>query len=79
VNNWSWTWYIKWDGVEKTSTITNASYWAMPAAFNIWNEYNNGANRHFLWYISNIILEVWNWSTDEVTAYYNQTKSNYWL
>lgn len=31
------------------------------------------------WYVSNLIIEKTWWSQSDVTAYYNLTKSNYWL
>jgi hypothetical protein len=32
-----------------------------------------------LWYISNLIMESKTRTADEILAYYNLTKSNYWL
>jgi hypothetical protein len=45
----------------------------------IWNNVWDSNNRKLTWYISNVIWESKCWTADEVLAYYNQTKANYWL
>ena len=70
---------LLWNNINTTNTSSVSVSAGTPSYINIWNEYNNGANRYFLWYLSNLILENRVWTSDEITAYYNQTKWNYWL
>lgn len=79
VTNGSGVGYLKGNGVNQTSTIDVAPYSLTPSAMNVGNEFNNGANRHFLGYISNVIVENKARTAQEVADYYNQTKWNYWI
>lgn len=48
----------------------------------IWYQYldhDNNSRRYFNGYMSEFIMENVNWGEEKRTAYYNQTKSNYWL
>ena len=80
VTIWWWTVdiYAIWDNLNiHLSDSWTINAWT-PSQINIGNEYNNGASRYYSWWISELILENKKWTADEVTAYYNQTKSNYW-
>lgn len=79
VTNGSGVGYLKGSGVNQTTTINVAPYSLTPSAMNIGNEYNNGANRHFLGYISNVIIEDKARTAQEVSDYYDQTKWDYWI
>lgn len=70
---------ILWNNVNTTVSISVSVSTGTPSYINIWNEYNNAANRHFLWWLSNIIVENRERTDQEVTDYYNLTKANYWL
>lgn len=75
----TWVGYLKGNGVDGTSALVSCFNSGTPTAFNIGNEYNNGANRRFLGYISNVIVEDKARTAQEIADYYNLTKSNYWL
>ena len=44
----------------------------------IW-AYQGSNNEYFVWKLSDIIIENKEWTATEISNYYNQTKSNYWL
>ena len=81
VTVWWWTVniYAIWDNLNihlSDSLTINAG---TPSQINIGNEYNNGASRYYNGWISKLILEDRVWSEDEISDYYNLTKSNYGL
>lgn len=78
-SSWNATIYTKWANSD-TST-TDSRTWASftPTYMNVWNEWNNGADRYFLWGLSNLIVEDKVRTAQEVADYYNQTKWNYWI
>lgn len=72
--------YLKWNSLDLSDSNSNS--WATsftPTYTNVWNEWNNAANRYFLWYMSNLIVENKERTAQEIADYYNQTKANYWL
>lgn len=77
--NGSQTYQLLWDNINvtKTSSLSFSSF--TPSRINLWNEYNNGANRFFKWWISECILENKARTDQEKIDYYNQTKSLYWI
>jgi hypothetical protein len=74
-NSWALKIYLDW-----VYYWTNAHYFNRPI-YRIWSwkESNNSYYYNFPWKLSNFILETKEWSAQDVTDYYNQTKSNYWL
>jgi len=92
---WSWspvvyTWYniiITWDGtsynayvnwVQLTKTLAGivSTGWD---DFIIWNNVQYAEHNWMLWSLSNVILENKIWTAEEVSVYFNQTKSLYWI
>ena len=45
----------------------------------IWWDVNTSSYSRWDWYLSEAIFENKEWTTSEISDYYNQTKSNYWL
>lgn len=81
-NDWTTkTLYINWEQqVQSTGISTTTSTSSIPLI--IWAaEYSWGSAHHinFNWNISKVILENKTWTAQEISDYYNQTKSNYWL
>ena len=72
--------YLNW-----TQIASNSTTWRMilNSWYNtIWWRYDSRRNRYdgFLWwYLSEFILENKTWTATEISDYYNQTKSLYWL
>lgn len=76
-NEWS-TMKIYIDGNLKSSaSCSSRGTWSATAT--LWNQYRDGMQRHFIWYLSDIAICSWAWSASDVSAYYNATKWNYWL
>lgn len=79
-NNNTATWYV--DGVQKTTkTISsfngNVPYFRINTVWKVyWNIFSE-----FSWVnkLSELILESKGRTNDEITSYFNQTKSNYWV
>ena len=74
ISNWS-------NMILYTDWVQNASYTFSRGA---WNSITIGARtwswtEKLTWYVSNVIVEDKARTADEITAYYNLTKSNYWL
>ena len=64
-------WEYKWS-INKTINV-NRSLW-------MWTSpYDNNSRYTLYWYISEVILEDMGWTAQEITNYYNQTKSLYWI
>ena len=87
VNNWVWhnivvsvdwsNWkiYVDW-------TLKNTISCSHPIESWIYSWFGDNIknkNRKYNWYLSEIIIENKVWTADEISAYYNQKKSNYWL
>jgi hypothetical protein len=70
----SWKIYLNW-----TDITTSTGSWTMAVwyAYTIWQQ-NNGSTS-YLWYMSELIVETKWWTPQEVSDYYNSTKSNYGL
>lgn len=66
--------YLNWTDV--TSTVWS---WTMLPwyPYTIWQKHNGGDA--YLWYMSELIVETVWWTAQEISDYYNQTKSLYWL
>jgi hypothetical protein len=67
--------YIDWNLISTQSwwTVNNVS------EMQLWWWWQYGTSRACDGYIKDYIVETIAWTADEVSAYYNQTKSNYWL
>ena len=77
ISNGSWTSYLMWANISKTWNVTSAPNWNT-STLRIWCSVEY-IDQYFLWYISNVIIENRARTADEISEYYNQTKSNYWL
>lgn len=64
--------YLNWTSVLTCSPSGRASS-------SIWISRYSDLSRSIRWYVSEVIFENKGWSASEVLAYYNATKSNYWL
>jgi len=75
-----WTVYFNWMQV-KQATIDNSINTTNGTILSFGGRYKEyyGSFSYFTWNISRYIVENKVWSADEILAYYNQTKSNYWL
>ena len=73
---WPWMWYIDKVGTTKKATLTAWPYNNSTTLYlgkdAIWNQYSG-------WFISNLIIERRARTDMDVTNYYNQTKSIYWI
>ena len=58
-------------------TVTSGSY--TPQYFAIWNIADGSLNRHFQWGMSNVIVENKTWTQQEISDYFDSTKSLYWI
>lgn len=77
VMNTSWIKiYMNWILQSASSNISWRMVWTPNAS--IWWRKNWNTN-FFRWYISEFIWENKVWTDTEISNYYNQTKSNYWL
>ena len=73
-HNSSW-WAIYYDGVSKQT-------WSMPMDYDwylILGASLDSSTYYFNWNISNLILENKVWTAEEISNYYNSTKSTFWL
>jgi len=77
IADWT-TMYFYVDGVLKDSTSFSYSTVTLDA-FNIWNQIFNEIPRHWMWYLSEIIIEDKARTAQEIAGYYNQTKWDYWI
>jgi hypothetical protein len=73
--------YVNGSKVTMTYIGGNASAWLSYArtfsSIILWKHQANIA--YYQWYLSNAIIEDRVWTAQEIAAYYNLTKSNYWL
>lgn len=65
--------YINGELVGTSNNITLVTSWTN---FEIWNPYNT---HYYKWYASNAIIENKARTAQEISDYYNQTKSLYWI
>ncbi len=90
VNDWTWhnmvgtytsSWwaklYVDWVYIWNDSTVTTVS-WDSGYSF-IWWHQSGGSWFTYIGYISNVILEDKEWTSTEVSDYYNETKWDYWI
>ena len=75
-NNSIWKMYANWSLVVTWNTTAPTSWYSLYIWQNAWETYVAGT---YYWNISSVILELWEWTAQDVLDYYNQTKSNYWL
>ena len=75
INSNVYTTYI--DGVQDNSCTW--SYWTTPISVNKMWMHPNWSSDKYTGYIDNVIIESRCWSADDVSNYYNRSKSNYWL
>lgn len=77
--NWSSVSFgYKW-GATWSMTTTMYSGSITESAATIWNEHNSTTDRHFIGWLSELILEKRQWTDTEITDYYNLTKAKYWF
>ena len=72
-----------WELYKNWVKVWSATSWNWNIVQN-WNASHIGRNwassqANITWYLSNFIIESTAWSAEEISDYYNQTKSNYWL
>lgn len=87
----SWWWYHLLFTCNNRSTITYVNWvqsntWTLSLnltnnwVFWIWTTEDGGSMYYYLnWWLSNIIVENKARTADEISTYYNKSKSNYWL
>lgn len=79
--NYKHTYYINGSYVREFTSYWPPSYswvnWMLLWADNNW--YLTDSERRFIWNMSEIIIERKVWTASEVSTYYNNTKSNYWI
>lgn len=76
INNWVVEAYV--NGTKLTGSLTlntSVSY----SFLRWWQEGSLWANRALHWYLKDIIIEDKCWTVQEVSDYFNQTKSLYWI
>jgi hypothetical protein len=74
--------YLYIDGQAIGNRTTTYTHSLRNNNFYVWagyNYYNPSAVARWNWYLSELIVENRIWNADEIQAYYNSTKSNYWL
>lgn len=71
-NNWSY-WYLNWELVFSTSSLPYN--WDST----VWVFSTRGWSWSWTAIISNFIVESKQWTQSEISNYYNQTKSQYWI
>ena len=69
--------YIDWTLVATETNTSTSSTQSVDTRIGSAVRYNYDS--YFNWNISKVIFEDKTWSADEVSEYYNNTKSNYWL
>ena len=67
--------YVNW--VQAGTTQTIADSWT--SDFYFWNNYKLWDSSYMNWYLDDIIIESKARTSEEISNYYNNTKSNYWL
>ena len=90
VNPWSWTWvhyvsvfegsnsiktYSNWNLTDQTSISSNIAYPSVN--FSLWWSVTRW--RNFDGWLSEVIIEDRLWSAQEISDYFDQTKSLYWI
>ena len=74
IKSWVINVYKNWELIWTKSWVS----WHT-CALRFWQEWNMWADRHWYWYMKDIIIENKARTAQEIAEYYNQTKSNYWL
>lgn len=75
--NWEQKIYLKGNNVDYYYSDTLSFSWLTPDQISIGQEWNNAHQRHFVWWLSNLILEDKIWTAQEISDYYDQTKADY--
>ena len=68
--------YLNWN------QVVASTWWVWQTTTNFWiwcYVYSNNEIYYGKGYVSNVVLENKVWSAQEVSDYYDQTKSNYWI
>lgn len=79
-NKTSKYWVIYWDGAAVwNKTFSNPNVTANTIYLWVNAEVPNNTQYMFQWYMSNALIENKVWGAEEILAYYNATKSKYWL
>lgn len=66
--------YVNWNNLWTKTWVS----WHT-CALRFWQEWNMWADRHWYWYMKDIIIENKVRTVQEISNYYNQTKSLYWI
>ncbi len=78
LDNWNMNFYLKGNGLDLSANMSaQLNSTITPNYITIWQEYNNGAARHYSWWLSELILENKVRTAQEIEDYYNQTKALY--
>ena len=67
--------YLNWEYIGESTTRPSQ----IPTWWSLWAVHISSHSDKYIWYISNAILENKARTAQEISDYYNQTKSNYWL
>ena len=73
----TWKHYVNWTQVNSWTLSTNTSWTTLC----LWasSDTRSWYENYFKWYLSEVIIENKARTAEEISDYYNQTKSNYWL
>ena len=73
--------YLNWSNIWSSDLSLNTTAVGSTRKFVIWCRLDSSANpnQYVKWYMSNMILEDKARTAQDVSDYYNLTKSNYWL
>jgi hypothetical protein len=73
--NWNYNIYLNWTLI-KTWTMSNTNIsWTR---LNIWFAYWNGqSNKAFIWWMAEFIFEKYEWTSSDVTKYYDRAKNHF--
>ena len=76
-NSWAWSWnitvYLDWNFYWTVNRYMNRPLYWFGSATEWWYYYN------FPWKFSNLIIENKEWTAEEVSAYFDLTKWDYWI
>lgn len=76
----TWTtyqWYIDW--VAYWTPVSSSNNMNNYPELQLWWWWNYGSSRSANWYIKDYIVENYAWSAEDITNYYNRSKSKVWL
>lgn len=78
LDNWNMNFYLKGNGLDLSANMSvQLNSTVTPNYITVWQEFNNGAARHYVWWLSELILESKVRTAQEREDYFNQTKDKY--